>query len=421
MQVVILAAGFGTRLQNVLNGKPKSLAPIGGTPLIEHQLKLLASQGLLDIIICTGYQGNQIQQYCDAGRKWNMNITYSHEDRPHGTATTLNYIKPLIKDDFLMFYGDLALNMNFHAMIDEHQKYQPLITLAVQASNHPYDCDLVEESDGYAVKLIPKNRPPGFYPNLINGAVQVCTRKIFDYISDQTPDFDKDVLPLALANGEKVLAYRTVEYIQDIGTKERYQKVSQDFDRGYLNRENLKKPKKAIFLDRDGTINQYIDQQYISHPDGMKLLPGVAPAIKRINDSDYLAICLTNQGGIAKKQFDQATMQQIHNKMETLLVREMAYLDRIYLCPHHHEISPCECRKPKVGMALQAKNDYNIDLSNSFMIGDTSRDIEMGQAVGMTTVLLKSGASIDPKSFTEQPDLIFDTLELAINHILRTQ
>ena len=144
---------------------------------------------------------------------------------------------------------------------------------------------------------------------------------------------------------------------------------------------------KAIFLDRDGVINKHLG--FLRKSEEFELIPGVAEAIKTVNESGYLAIVVTNQPVIARGECTWEELQQIHDKMETLLGKEGAFLDGIYICPHHKDKGfegerpeykfDCSCRKPKPGLLLQAAQDFNIDLSQSYMIGDSSTDIAAGQ------------------------------------------
>ena len=154
--------------------------------------------------------------------------------------------------------------------------------------------------------------------------------------------------------------------------------------------------KRAVFLDRDGTINRYVG--FLRDIGQFELLPGVAKAIKRINESDYLCIVVTNQPVIARGEVTVEELAEIHNKMENLLQVQAAHIDGIYFCPHHPdkgfegEISglkiECDCRKPKPGMLLRAAEDYNIDLSQSWVIGDSERDVQTGINAGCRTILL---------------------------------
>ena len=157
-----------------------------------------------------------------------------------------------------------------------------------------------------------------------------------------------------------------------------------------MARLNKKNPRPAIFLDRDGTINEEVN--LLNKPEQLKLIEGVAEAIRLINKSDYLAIIVTNQPVIARNLCSIEELEYIHASLETLLGKEHAYVNAIYYCPHHPDKGypeerpeykiECACRKPKPGMLLRAAKDWNIDLSKSYMIGDSDRDLNVGHNAG---------------------------------------
>lgn len=194
----------------------------------------------------------------------------------------------------------------------------------------------------------------------------------------------------------RVYVYRTPEYVKDMGTQERISQVEHDLQTGLVERKNLGKRQKAVFLDRDGTINRYVG--FLRRPEEFQLLDGAAEAIQRINRSGYLAIVVTNQPVIARGEVTWEGLEEIHRKMETLLGQEGAYLDDIFVCPHHPDKGflgevpaykmDCECRKPKPGLLLQAAEKYNIDLAESWMIGDQPKDAQAGDAAGCRTMWL---------------------------------
>ena len=211
-------------------------------------------------------------------------------------------------------------------------------------------------------------------------------------------DLDRQLLK-PLAGTGKMFCYDSPEYVKDMGTPERYHSVCKDCEEGRISAKNLKNKQKAIFLDRDGTINKYVG--FLRNIDDFELIDGVAEAIRKINESGYLAIVVTNQPVIARGEVSFEELEEIHNKMETLLGKEGAYLDAIYYCPHHPHKGyegerpelkiDCDCRKPKPGMLLKAAADFNIDLSRSWMVGDGENDIQAGINAGCKTVLLSNG------------------------------
>lgn len=429
MKTAILAGGLGTRLKKITGDNPKALVEIGGTPLIEHQLKLLASQGLKQIIISTAHQHEKIRSFCGDGRRWGIKIEYSHEGEPKGIAQAVKLLKARIQEDFILLNSDLMFDFDFGRFINKHLSHRPLATLAVHPNDHPHDSYLLETNDaGYIDHRIPKkDRPAGYWPNLANAGIHIFSPEIFRRIQPGDKDLDKEVIPRAVNAGEKILTYRTSEYIKDIGTVERYHKANHDYQTGLIEKRNLGNPQKAIFLDRDGTINRFIAGSHVCSPEMFDLLPGAAKAIGRINNTEYLAICVTNQPVIARNLCSFEDLKTIHNKLETFLGAAGAYLDRIYFCPHHPDGGfpeerkelkiVCDCRKPAPGMILRAKEDFNLDLTKSYIVSDGEADILMGRAAGMKTIFVNSGMPATRQDFQVQPDYFSENLATAVDLI----
>ena len=232
--------------------------------------------------------------------------------------------------------------------------------------------------------------------NCVNAGIHVLSSVLLDRIdSPRKIDLDREILKPLIPSGE-IFVYRSPEYVKDMGTPERFETVKKDFLSGIVNARNLSNPQKAIFLDRDGTINKYVG--FHRDINDFELIPGVAKAIKEINNSGYLAIVVTNQPVIARGEVTVSQLSEIHKKMATELGKEGAFLDAVYYCPHHpdkgyeREIPElkinCDCRKPKPGMLFQAANDFNIDLSQSWMIGDSVSDTKAGNAAGCHSILI---------------------------------
>lgn len=161
----------------------------------------------------------------------------------------------------------------------------------------------------------------------------------------------------------------------------------------------MKPSHKAIFLDRDGVINQEVD--YLSNPDDLKLIDGVIPALKIFKKLGYKLVVITNQSGIARGILTEVDLSNIHIRLKEILKIDSIDLDGIYFCPHHPDINlsdgvkkylmDCTCRKPNNGMLLQAQQDLNIDFSSSFLVGDSLRDIQSGNLCGIQGFGVKTG------------------------------
>ena len=404
MQLVIIAGGKGTRLG--LKDIPKPMCPINGKPLLEMQIDLAKRYGINEIFILSGHLSQVIIDYFGDGSKFGVNIHHIVESKPLGTAGSLKLLEGTLKERFLVFYGDVVMDFDIKSFIEfDKQNEKSIGSLIVHPGNHPYDSDLVEVNDKKEIiGFLPKPHPKDLlYRNLNNAAVYILSPKIFNEIpNDVNTDFGKDIFPKIVQDGKLLRAYDTPEYIKDMGTPDRLQHISEDVRSGLVASLNRKNPRRAIFLDRDGTINVNMD----THPtvECFTLLPGVPDAIRLINESFYLAVVVTNQPMIAKGflTFDQ--LKLIDKKMETLLGEKRAYLDKIYFCPHHPERGfsgeitelkiQCNCRKPKPGMLLQAAQEMNIDLANSWMIGDSATDVEAGIAAGCKTIKLDNKTTL---------------------------
>lgn len=398
MQLVIIAGGKGTRLG--LKDIPKPMCPINGKPLLHHQVELAKRYGIEEIFILSGHLSQVIVDYFGDGSQFGVKIHHVVEPYPLGTAGSLKLLEGKLSDRFLVFYGDVVMDFDIESFIKFDSMDKCTVgTLLVHPGNHPYDSDLVEvNSEKEITGFLPKPHPEGLlYRNLNNAAVYIFGQEIFQAIPEgKNLDFGKDIFPKLVESGKKLRAYDTPEFIRDMGTPDRLKVIEKDVVSGLVASLNKKNPRKAIFLDRDGTINENMDCQ--PSVEGFKLLPGVAEAIRKINESHYLAVVVTNQPMLAKGFMTYDQLENIHKKMETLLGEQRAYLDRVYFCPHHPEKGfegevaelkiECNCRKPKPGMLLEAAKDLNIDLSKSWMIGDSQCDIEAGKAAGCRTLLV---------------------------------
>ena len=171
--------------------------------------------------------------------------------------------------------------------------------------------------------------------------------------------------------------------------------------------------RRFVLIDRDGTIN--VEKHYLSDPDQVELYPGVAAAIRRLNQLDMGVAVITNQSGVARGYFDLARLEQIHTRLYALLESEGAAIDGIYICPHGPD-DECDCRKPLPGMVDQAVADHHFDPARAFMIGDKEVDVELGQAVGAETFLVRTGHGA---KFVEgtKADHVVDDLAAAVRII----
>lgn len=408
MKTVISAGGKGTRISSIASDIPKPMIPVDGVPVLEREIMSLRDQGFNDIIITVSHLGNVIMNYFGDGDKispitgepFGVKIEYFYEETPLGTAGALFKLKDKLTEDFLLLNGDAVFDVDFNRFVRYHKEHGGLVTLFTHPNSHPYDSALIiANSDGSVNEWLTKeDERPDYYKNRVNAGLHVISPKVLDIeVDTQKVDLDRQILKPLVQSG-KVFVYDSPEYVKDMGTPERYYLVQQNFRDGVVNSKNLRNKQKAIFLDRDGTINKYVG--FLINTKDFELIPDVSSAIKHFNDIGYLVIVITNQPVIARGEVTINELNNIHNKMETLLGKDGAYVDAIYYCPHHPhkgydgEIPElkveCECRKPKPGLILQAAKDFNIDLASSWMIGDRENDILAGKNAGCKTALISS-------------------------------
>lgn len=373
--------------------------------ILEREICSLREQGFIDIILTVGYKSEVIINHFDNGEKYGVHIDYFVEKEPLGNAGALFKLKDTLVEDFLLLNADAMFNVDFNRFVEFHKAHKGLVTLFTHPNNHPYDSGLIIANKDKQVEqwLTKEDKRPEFYQNRVNAGLHVISPEVLNIeVTTAKVDLDRQVLKPLCGTG-KMYCYDSPEYVKDMGTPDRYNGVCKDFKLGIIESRNLKNKQKAIFLDRDGTINKYVG--FLRKVEQFELLNGVSKAIKEINQSEYLAVVVTNQPVIARGEVTYEGLQKIHNKMETLLGKEGAYLDRIYYCPHHPnsgfegEIKElkveCDCRKPKLGLLLQAERDLNIDLEQSWMIGDSDSDILAGEAAGCKTIKIKEGGLFD--------------------------
>uniref|UniRef100_UPI003FEF99A5 HAD-IIIA family hydrolase n=1 Tax=Candidatus Onthocola sp. TaxID=3085646 RepID=UPI003FEF99A5 len=432
MKAVIMAGGKGTRISSITNDEiPKPMLKIGDKTILEHQIDCLKKSNIDEIILVIGHLGEKIKDYFKDGTNFGVKISYYEEnpEKPLGTAGSFYYLKDKIDEDFILVFGDVFLSVDFTKMVEFHKNNKSDATLLTHPNSHPFDSDLVVVNNENKVETFDskENVRNYDYKNLVNSGIYCFSPKVFDYVNEPKKyGLEKDVISKMIINGDNVYSYHSTEYVKDMGTPERFYAVNDDYANGISEQRNLLHKQKAIFLDRDGTINVYIP--FLVNKEKFELIDGASEAIKKINSSDYLCIVVTNQPIIARGESSFENLEDIHKRMETLLGRDGAYIDGLYFCPHHKDKGfpgevpelkfDCDCRKPKIGMLLEAVKDFNIDLSESVVIGDSTLDIKMAENANMKSILVKTGqAGLDGKYDVTPTEVAEDLLD-AVNIIL---
>lgn len=403
---VIQAGGKGIRMRELTgDGLPKPMLALNGKPMLEWQIQNIAACGIRDFVIITGHLGERIEAYFQDGSRWGVSIRYIREKEPLGSAGALTYLKPILQPgitDLLLVFGDVMFDLDFTRLARFHESRRAAATLLAHPNAHPHDSDLLVADEAGRVRgiLSKKEKRDGWYDNLVNAGIYVLSREFLDKLPEkaQRLDLERDVLPPFLDEG-RVYAYRTPEYVKDAGTPERFRAVCREQAAGMWRKRNLERKQRCVFLDRDGTVNKY--RGLVWREDQFELEEGAAAAVRLLNEAGYLAILITNQPVVARGLCGTEDVRRIHQKMQTLLGEQGAWLDDIAFCPHHPDKGypeeniaykvVCNCRKPATGMIDSMAEKYNVDREQSYMVGDSTADIQTGKNAGLRTVLLATG------------------------------
>jgi D,D-heptose 1,7-bisphosphate phosphatase len=402
-QAVILAGGKGTRLASVLNGLPKPLVDVCGKPLLLHQLELLCAHGFTDAVVMVNHRADAIREWL-VGVDLPISVRLIDDGEPRGTAGAVLAALGELEPEFLVMYGDTMLAVDLTRFLASHHAVPGAdVSLFLHPNDHPHDSDLVEvDESGRILAFHAYPHPTGAWlPNLVNAALYVVRREsLRAWVDVAGPlDFAKDLFPRMLAAGATLRGYASPEYIKDAGTPERLERVRNALTSGAIRRASLNEPQRAVFLDRDGTLN--VEHGLIRRAEDLEVFPFAGSAIRRLNEAEWRTVLVSNQPIIARGEVTEAQLRRTHARLETEIGRDHAYLDRIYICPHHPDCGfpgerkelkiRCDCRKPEPGLILQAQSDLNIDLARSWYVGDSTPDLGAAEKAGVSSILVETG------------------------------
>lgn len=403
--LVIVAGGKGQRLAEMFPDLPKALVPIGGRPVLAHQLALARAGGVRHVTILAGHLAGKIAAFLGDGSDYDVDVRLLEEREPLGSAGALAQNLDLLPEHFFVLYGDVMASLDLPRMALFHRQRAADFTCLVHPNDHPFDSDLMEIDEDERLTAIHTcpHPPQREFANLVNAAVYVIRREALRTWQGRgaSIDFTKDILPGLLAAGAKVFAYRSAEYAKDMGTPKRLAQVEADWQAGKIDLPDARRPHPAVFLDRDGTLN--VEKGGVRGAADLDLLAGVGEALIALRQAGFRLVVLTNQPIVARGEATERDIAAVHRRLEWELGKTGAYLDGIYVCPHHPDAGfagertdlkiTCDCRKPSTGLLERACRDLAIDLSQSWMIGDQTRDVEMAQRAGIRSILLQTGAA----------------------------
>ena len=394
LQVVVLMGGLGTRLKEHTRQCPKSLVQVGSVPFFDYELDLLKQWGFRRFLFLIGYQADMIEEYYGDGSKKGVSITYCMDgEKLLGTGGAIRHALPYLDEDFLLIYGDSFMDINYEESVFRYYKgketgHQALMT--VLKNKDRFDKSNVIVQDGKIVLYDKHHTVPEM--EYIDYGVCLYERSLFeDY--EENVAFDIAEIQTRLSKEGKLAAHIVTKRFYEIGSPESLQEF------GAYTEYRFREAHPAVFLDRDGVLNEIVYNEDTELFDSaanvsqFRLFPYAAQAVKEIKEMGYYVFVVTNQPSAAKGKTSVCNLYDINTAL-----CEQVEVDDVFMCLHYPNALPmsrepyliktCDCRKPKPGLLQKAADKYNLDLANSYMVGDSYTDVLAGRAMGVKTVLL---------------------------------
>jgi histidinol-phosphate phosphatase family protein len=404
-----------------------------GKPFFEYQLELLKWHGFKKFLFLIGYRGNQIENYFRDGESFGVEIKYSYDgEKLLGTGGALRKAISQLEENFLLIYGDSYMDIEYqHIICDYFEKksfYDCKGLMTIFNNKDTLDKSNVIFNNATLIKYDKKNPCPEM--EFIDYGISILCKEVFKSLrSDEfidLADIYNDLVTIKQMSG-----FEVTERFYEIGNPV----ALEEFKKFIYGRKSILKP--AIFLDRDGTLNEFVfneNTEEIDSPfsaDQLRLIDGTIAALKIFQSMGYLLIVVTNQPASAKGKVKYNNLYEVNHRLKSMLSKENISIDDILICPHHPETFSsskykflnkiCNCRKPKPGLIKKTLEKFLVDTDRSFMIGDSYVDILSGNAAGLKTVFLGSLKCDSCKVLGDiKPDFIVkNLLEFAI-HLQKT-
>lgn len=381
-QAVFLVGGRGTRLGALTAETPKPLLEVGGVPFLDYLIAEAARHGLRRVLLLTGYRHEAFERYRD-GAPGGAEVTLVVEPEAAGTGGALRHAADLLDERFVLANGDTLFDINWLDLLTVPEPPGAVACMALKST---------AEGGRYGTVQMTGARIGGFSapedgrPGPLNAGLYLMRRSILDWVGALPCSIEQEVFPPLAAAGR--LAGRVYDrYFLDIG-------VPVDFARAQ-HEIPARRRRPAVFFDRDGVLNRNVG--YAHRPDQIEWLPGARETVKLFNDLGYYVFVVTNQAGVARGFYDEATVRVLHDWMAAELQTIGAHVDAFEFCPHHPEgtvevyARACRRRKPEPGMIEDCLAAWPVERHGSFLIGDNATDVEAAAAAGIAGHLFGGG------------------------------
>jgi len=399
-QAAILCGGRGTRLRPITDTVPKPMVPVNGAPFLEYLLVQLRDNGVREVILMTGYLGEQIQEYFGDGNSLQICLRYSHGPVEWDTGRRLYEIKPWLDDRFMLLYADNFAQVSLKKLAKFHDEQGKLLTLTVQ----PKSSGNIRMAEDGAVEVYDKTRSAGNL-GFVELGYMIASKKIFEYYGEIDVSFSEIIAKLVSAG-----------LVAGMIIGDAYHSVS-DPDRLKLTEEYLK-PKKILMIDRDGVINRKAPRgEYVASWNEFSFLRENVRGMKKLSEGGYSFIVISNQAGIARGVVSKDAVDAINQRMRQTLEEEGIPILDVYVCPHHWE-EDCLCRKPKPGLFFKASREWLFRLDKAYFVGDDPRDCQAAYRAGCGCVYIGSRDELKNLLPEEQPQWVVNNLEEAVTYLV---
>ena len=374
MQAVILAGGQGTRLQPFTDNAPKPMYPVQGRPFVDYLIEQLRDYGFNSILFLLGYKADVLLNHLRKTDYGDIDIESDVTPVEYDTGARIWAAKDKFEDEFLLMYCDNYCPIDLRAAFEKFEKSNNLIQISAYANTDGYTKNNILVEDDKVIKYDKKRKEIDL--NAVDIGYAFMKKEVLSFLKDTGANFEAQVYPTVVKTGEMGV----------IVTEHRYYSIG-SWDRMRLTEEFFR-DRKVVFLDRDGTVNVRPPRaRYVTKPEEFIWLPGAIDAIGLLKENGYEIYFISNQPGIARGAMTEEDLRFVNEKMFSDLQENNITIDGIYYCPHGWD-EGCECRKPKPGMIFQAQKEHSLNLSKCMLIGDDERDIEAGEAAGISRNIL---------------------------------
>lgn len=398
-QAVILCGGRGERLRPLTDLVPKPMVLVNGVPFLEYLLEQLKDNGIREVVLLTGYRGEQIREYFKDGSRFGILIRYSHGPVEWETGRRLFEAQKLLNEHFLLLYSDNFLPFNLEKLVEFYDEQQKILSFIV----HPKDRGNIRLGQGGIVQAYDKTRSAAGL-DFVELGYMIVSKKVFGFYDNQDVSFSDIIGKLVLAG-----------QVAGFAVRDTYYSVS-DLQRLRLTEKYLES-KKILLIDRDGVINKKAPKgEYVGSWDDFSFIQENVEGMKRLSQEGFSFIVISNQAGIGRGMVAVEAVEFIHQRMKEALKNKGVSILDVYFCPHHWD-QKCFCRKPEPGLFFEASRKWAFRLDKTYFIGDDSRDCQAAYRAGCGCVYTGEDNDLKDLEPREQPEFVVKNLNEAVPYL----